>query len=192
MLGKAELLAAIAGKNRGILASVTDQQAILALAAQLEDRNLIPNPLEAQQLIGDWQLLYTSSSELLGLDRFPLVNLGNIYQCIRPGWVYNIAEIKSLPGLPGLVSVAAVLTPLSIQRVQVQFQRSIVGLQRWLGYQSPASWITQIEAGRKFAPFDFQLPVTNRQAWLDITYLDENLRISRGNQGNLYILSKLG
>lgn len=200
MLGKTELLAAIAGKNRGLLATGPDQQAILALATQLEDYNPTPNPLESPHLEGDWLLLYTSSSELLGIDRFPLVSLGSIYQCIRPGRVYNIAEINGLPGLPGLVSVAAALTPMTAKRVQVQFQRSIVGLQRWLGYQSPPQWIAQLETGRKFPPLDFDLPPRVRKAnspennesgaWLDTTYLDQTLRISRGNQGNLYILSK--
>ncbi|MCU0517995.1 MAG: PAP/fibrillin family protein, partial [Oscillatoria sp. Prado101] len=39
MIGKAALLEAIAGKNRGLLATETDKQAILAAVAQLEDRN---------------------------------------------------------------------------------------------------------------------------------------------------------
>jgi hypothetical protein len=196
MLGKAELLTAIAGTNRGLATNTTDQQAILALAAQLEDRNPTPHPLESADLWGDWILLYTSSRELLGIDRLPLVRLGAIYQCLRPGHVYNLAEITGLPGLSGLVSVTATLTPQSRQRVQVQFQRSIVGLQRLLGYQSPAQWVLQIEAGRKFVPFDFALPgstqppTPEREAWLDTTYLDATLRISRGNQGNMYILSK--
>jgi hypothetical protein len=30
----------------------------------------------------------------------------------------------------------------------------------------------------------------NPQGWLEITYLDENLRISRGNEGNVFILER--
>jgi PAP_fibrillin len=39
MFGKSALLTAIAGKNRGLLASDTDKQAILAAVAELEERN---------------------------------------------------------------------------------------------------------------------------------------------------------
>jgi PAP_fibrillin len=105
---KAQLLAAIANKNRGILATTVDKQAILAAVTALELRNPHPRPLTTaiDLLAGDWRLLYTSSQSLLGIDRFPLVKLGTIYQCIRPitSAVYNIAEVSSLiPGLNGIV-----------------------------------------------------------------------------------------
>jgi hypothetical protein len=222
MLGKAELLAALAGKNRGVLANPTDRQAILALAAQLEDRNPTPHPLASTDLAGDWQLLYTSSTELLGLDRFPLVKLGPIYQCIRPQTqrVYNVAELYGVPWCEGLVSVVASFRPAtepatgtgsssgqtpdqtsgqtSGKRVVVQFERAIIGLQRIYGYQSPSQWVSKIEAGQRFFPLDFPIqPRTGtgtgtgkEAAWLETTYLDQDLRISRGNQGNLFILSK--
>jgi PAP_fibrillin len=192
MHGKAELLAAIAGKNRGVWASPTDRQAILALAAQLEDRNPTPQPLESADLAGDWQLLYTSSEELLGLDRWPVVKLGPIYQCIRPQTksVLNIAELYGVPWCEGLVSVVASFQPVSRQRVEVQFERAIIGLQRMCGYQTPSQWCDQIAAGQKFWPLDFAISRRPTQAWLEVTYLDQDLRISRGNQGNIFILKK--
>ncbi|HEY9645497.1 MAG TPA: PAP/fibrillin family protein, partial [Chroococcidiopsis sp.] len=67
MIGKAELLNAIAGKNRGLLATPIEKQAIMAAIAQLEDRNPTPRPLEAAEMLeGNWRLLYTTSAELLG------------------------------------------------------------------------------------------------------------------------------
>ncbi|HAJ61285.1 MAG TPA: fibrillin, partial [Cyanobacteria bacterium UBA8543] len=57
----AELLEAIAGKNRGLLATETDRIAILAEVARLEDRNPNPRPLEATDLLeGNWRLLFTT------------------------------------------------------------------------------------------------------------------------------------
>jgi len=47
MFTKATLLQAIAGKNRGLLASEQDKQAILVAIANLEDLNPTPRPLEA-------------------------------------------------------------------------------------------------------------------------------------------------
>ena len=194
MFGKSVLIEAIAGKNRGLLATEAEKQAIMIAIAQLEERNPTPRPIEASELLnGDWRLLYTTSSGLLNIDRFPLLKLGQIYQSIRvqTSSVYNIAEIYGLPYLEGLVSVAAEFEPLSEQRVQVKFKRSILGLQRLISYQSPASFIQQIESSQKFTAFDFVLNSREQQGWLDITYLDSDLRIGRGNEGSVFVLTKV-
>lgn len=193
MVSKAELLEAIAGKNRGLLATETDKTAILAAVAQLEDRNPNPRPFEVTNLLeGNWRLLYTTSQELLNLGRFPLWQLRQIYQCVRtsPAKIYNIAEVSSLPYLSGIISVSAQFEPLSDRRVSVKFDRSIVGLQGLINYQSPTSFIQQIEAGKKFPALDFSLENRDQRGWLDITYLDENLRIGRGNEGSVFVLTK--
>ncbi len=193
MLGKAELLEALVGKNRGLLATEPDKQAILVAISQLEDRNPTPSPVEASDLLdGNWRLLYTTSKGLLNLDQLPLFKLGQIYQCIRAqtARVYNIAEVYGLPYLEGLVSVAARFEPVSACRVQVRFERSIFGLQRLIGYQSPDNFIQQIETGKRFAAIDFGLDNREQQGWLDITYLDDDLRIGRGNEGSVFVLTK--
>ncbi|CBN54585.1 MULTISPECIES: PAP/fibrillin family protein [Kamptonema] len=193
MIGKSTLLEAIAGKNRGLLATETDKQAILAAIAQLEDYNPTPRPVEATELLnGDWRLLYTTSNGLLGFDKLPLIKLGQIYQSIRANEakVYNIAELYGLPFVEGIVSVAARFEVVSEKRVQVKFERSIVGLQRLINYESPADFIAQIEAGKKFAAADFKLDSREQQGWLDITYLDSDLRIGRGNEGSVFVLTK--
>ncbi|MEL7039047.1 MAG: PAP/fibrillin family protein [Cyanobacteria bacterium J06592_8] len=194
MVSKATLLERIAGKNRGLLASESDRLSILAAIAQLEDYNPHPQPLTATELLdGDWQLLYTSSQELLGIDRFPLYNLSNVYQCIRvqTGKIYNIAELTGIPYLEGLVSVAAEFESVSERRVAVRFNRFVVGLQRFLGYQSPRQFINAIESEQRFLGVDFKINPENQQGWLDITYLDENLRIGRGNEGSVFVLRKV-
>jgi hypothetical protein len=195
MMTKAALINAIAGTNRGLLATETQKQAILAAIASLEDFNPTPRPVEANNLLdGNWRLLYTTSKALLNLDRLPLCKLGQIYQCIRVETtsVYNIAEILGLPYLEGLVSVAAKFEPVSERRVQVKFERSIIGLQRLIEYNSPVTFIQQIEAGRKFPGIDVAINNNNnrQQGWLDITYIDDDLRIGRGNEGSVFVLSK--
>jgi hypothetical protein len=194
MIGKSALLEAIAGKNRGLLATETDRLTILAAAAQLEDRNPTPRPLEApDKLDGNWRLLYTTSQGLLGLDRVPLLKLGQIYQYIRAqeARIYNIAEIYGLPLLEGIVSVGARFSPLSERRVQVKFERSVIGLQRLMGYRSPHQFVLEAEAGHRFSAIDFSIENRDQQGWLDITYLDDDLRIGRGNEGSLFVLTKV-
>jgi hypothetical protein len=194
MVSKSELLEVIAGKNRGLLATETDKVAILAAVSRLEDRNPTPRPVEAAELLdGNWRLLYTTSKELLNLGRLPVVPLGQIYQCVRTSTtrIYNIAEISELPFVEGLVSVAARFEPVNERRVNVKFERSIVGLRRLIGYKSPSDFIQQIEAGKKFFPaLDFSIETGDRQGWLDITYLDNDLRIGRGNEGSVFVLTK--
>lgn len=193
MLGKTALLEAIAGKNRGLLTTEADRQAILAAVAQLEDRNPTPQPLAAaDKLDGNWRLLYTTSQELLRIDQFPFLKLGQIYQCIRvkDAMLYNIAEIYGLPFLEGMVSVVARFEAVSDRRVNVNFERSIIGLQRLVDYHSPESFIQQIEAGKKFLAIDFNITAREQRGWLEITYLDEDLRIGRGNEGNVFVLIK--
>jgi len=193
MIGKTAILEAIAGKNRGLLATEVDKQAISCAIANLEDLNPTPNPLEAPELLdGDWRLLYTTSKALLNLDGFPLSKLGQIYQCIRVATnsVYNIAEIYGLPYLEGLVSVVAKFEPVSSRRVNVKFNRSIIGLQRLIDYNSPANFIQQIESGKKFTAIDFPIKNGEQQGWLDITYIDGDMRIGRGNEGSVFVLTK--
>ncbi|MBD2436422.1 PAP/fibrillin family protein [Nostoc sp. FACHB-110] len=193
MMGKAALIDAIAPTNRGLLANELQRQAILAAIANLEDLNPTPRPVEAANLLdGNWQLLYTTSKALLNLDRLPFCKLGQIYQCIRSETtsVYNIAEIYGLPYLEGLVSVAAKFEPVSGRRVQVKFNRSIISLQRLIDYNSPEYFIHQIESGKKFTGIDLPISSENQQGWLDITYIDDNLRIGRGNEGSVFVLRR--
>ncbi|MEH2120893.1 PAP/fibrillin family protein [Nostoc sp.] len=193
MMAKAALIDAIALTDRGLLATQAQKQTILAAIANLEDFNPTPRPVEASNLLnGDWRLLYTTSKALLNLDRLPFCKLGQIYQCIRvdTASVYNIAEISGFPYLSGLVSVAAKFEPVSDRRVQVKFERSIIGLQRLIEYNSPVTFIQQIEAGRKFPAIDVAIKSDQQQGWLDITYIDNDLRIGRGNEGSVFVLSK--
>ncbi|MGD1699955.1 MAG: fibrillin [Okeania sp. SIO2F4] len=194
MIYKSKLIEILTGKNRGLLASKNDQKEILAAIAQLEDYNPNLRPLEAKELLnGNWRLLYTTSQELLRIDNFPFLKLGDIYQCIRveDTAIYNIAEVYGLPFLEGIVSVVAQFEVVSEKRVNVKFNRSILGLQSLIGYQSPNKLIAEIESGKKFTAVDFDIQNREQQGWLDITYLDEDLRIGRGNKGSVFVLIKV-
>ncbi len=195
MLEKTELLDAIAPTNRGLLTAPEQQADILAKIAHLEQHNPTSNPLAATDLLnGNWQLLYTTSSELLGIDRFPLLALGNIYQCVRftQQRIYNLAEIKSVFG--GLVSVTATFEAVSDKRVNVRFDRAIFGLQSTLGYQNPNQFIEAMQQTNKFnllKGIDFTVNSNREPGWLEVTYLDQTMRIGRGNQGSVFVLRKV-
>ena len=89
-----------------------------------------------------------------------------------------------------MVSVSARFEAVSERRVNVSFDRYILGLQRLIDYQSPDQFIGAVESGKKFYPLDIGIENRDRQGWLEITYLDEDLRIGRGNEGSVFILAK--
>jgi hypothetical protein len=190
---KEVLFEAIAPVNRGLKMTDTQKQSIFAAIAFMEESNPTPKPTEAGELLtGNWRLLFTTSQELLGFDRFPGIKLGQIYQCIRAaeGKVYNVAEIFGLPLLEGLVSVCASFTVVSAQRVNVKFERAVVGLQRLVGYANVDEFVQILQSGRKLRAIDFEIKERDRQGWLETTYLDSDLRISRGNEGSVFVLRK--
>jgi len=190
---KTDLLETIAGKNRGLLATEVDRANILTIIDRLEDENPTPKPLESPKLLeGDWRLVYTTSNGILGINRFPLLQLGQVYQCIRPEQrkIYNIAELEGVPLLEGLVLVEANFEAVSYKRVQVNFTRLLIGSQRLMNYRFPRGLVEQLMAGKKFLPIDFGIGNNDRNAWLDTTYLDEDLRIGRGNEGSVFVMSR--
>lgn len=199
MWGKSELIAAIAPTNRGLRTSAPQRQAILSEIARLEGRNPTPDPLGASDLLaGNWRLLYTTSQELLNIDRLPLYQLGPIYQCIRlpEQRIYNIAEVAGIPGLAGLVSVSARFEPVPAhpQRVNVNFERGVLGAQRLLGYENPTDFMAHLTAKPRlpiWQGIDFRIKSDRPPGWLEVTYLDQDLRIGRGNQGSVFVLRKV-
>ncbi|MFZ4728704.1 MAG: PAP/fibrillin family protein [Pseudanabaena sp.] len=191
---KANLINAIAPVNRGLQLSENQRKAIFSAVAYLEELNPNSSPNATPELLdGNWLLLFTTSQELLGIDRFPLYKLGNIYQCLRvaEGKIFNVAEIKGLPLLSGIVSVCANFTVVDEKRVKVNFERLVAGSQNLIGYQNVDSFINTLRSPKKLFAIDFQIKREDQKGWLETTYLDQDLRIGRGNEGNLFVLRKI-
>jgi hypothetical protein len=191
---KANLINAIAPVNRGLQLSENQRKAIFSAVAYLEELNPNSSPNATPELLdGNWLLLFTTSQELLGIDRFPLYKLGNIYQCLRvaEGKIFNVAEIKGLPLLSGIVSVCANFTVVDEKRVKVNFERLVAGSQNLIGYRNVDSFIDTLQSPKKLFAIDFQIKREDQKGWLETTYLDQDLRIGRGNEGNLFVLRKI-
>lgn len=158
---KEELFTAIVPLQRGITASEQDQQEVEQLIQQLEKVNPNKNSLSSPLINGQWRLIYTTSDSILGKSRpAPLRPSGKILQIIdAPN-----GKARNQETWPFFNSVKADLTPVSKSKANVQFtQFKIFGL----------------------------IPVTapdSAKGSLDTTYLDEELRISRGDKGNVFCL----
>ncbi len=164
------------------------------LTTELESVNPNLNPLlNATFLLeGAWQLQYSTAREIRSLVSLPLgLKLGKVYQVIDVAnkLFFNLAKVKHSLGLvSGYVKVTASfeaakddLELLPNKRLNVYFDKRYLSIEKIAGINTP-----------QFNPFKV-IPANNptsRTATLDITYLDETLRIGRGGDGSLFILSK--
>jgi hypothetical protein len=164
------------------------------LTRELESLNPHPQPLiHATALLeGAWQLQYSTAREIRSLDSLPLgLQIGKVYQVINIAdkLFFNIAQVKHPLGLiSGYVKVTASFEPamdtsnLADKRINVYFDKRYLAIEKIVGINTP-----------KLNPF--KVIVANnpqgRIATLDITYLDETLRIGRGGDESLFILNKV-
>ncbi|MEN9219241.1 MAG: PAP/fibrillin family protein [Thermostichales cyanobacterium SZTDM-1c_bins_54] len=193
---KSALLAAIAPTQRGEQATPEQQQHILALVAALEATNPTPAPTATPELLnGNWRTLYTTSRDLLGLSGLPGIRAGEIYQCIvaERQQVFNIAEIASpLPLTQGIIAIRARFQGVSPRRVTVVFEQLLLGWTWLINYRIETFVPLLIQRPQQIPAL--KIPIrqpSGRPSWLDITYLDADLRIGRGSQGSLFILEKV-
>lgn len=164
---KTELLRLSEGTGRGATAPDDVRHDILAAFERLERLNPTPRPLRSSLLPGTWELRYTTSASISGGGRWDLPRVGPILQILDPaqGTAIN-AETLDLLGMFRVPrSVRAELDPRSDQLTAVRFRRFEVGP---LGFPAPEKFVGS----------------------LDVTYLDEDFRLTRGDRGNLFVLTR--
>ncbi|CAL5329714.1 unnamed protein product [Camellia sinensis] len=162
---KEELLEAIAPLDRGADATPEDQQRIdqKFIARKLEAVNPTKEPLKSDLLNGKWELIYTTSKSILQTQRPKLLRSRTNYQAIN----VDTLRAQNMESWPFFNQVTADLTPLNARKVAVKFDFFKIG------------GVIPIKApGRA-------------RGELEITYLDEELRVSRGDKGNLFILKMI-
>ncbi|BAY94331.1 MULTISPECIES: PAP/fibrillin family protein [unclassified Tolypothrix] len=164
------------------------------LTTELESINPNPKPLlnAISLLNGTWLLKYSTAREIRALASLPLgLKVGKVYQVINVAnkSFFNIAFVQHpLKIISGFVKVAASFEPIQEdlsnlldKRIQVNFEKRYLSIEKILGINTP-----------QLNPFKV-VPASNpkgRVPSLDITYLDETLRIGRGGDGSLFILTK--
>ncbi|XP_027359881.1 probable plastid-lipid-associated protein 4, chloroplastic [Abrus precatorius] len=158
---KVELYETIAPLDRGAEATPEDQQRVDQIARKLEALNPIKEPLKSDLLNGKWELLYTTSQSILQTQRPKFLRPnGKIYQAIN----VDTLRAQNIETWPFYNQATANLVPLNSRRVAVKFD--FFKIANLIPIKSPGSGRGQLE----------------------VSYLDEDLRISRGNRGNLFIL----
>lgn len=173
------------------------EDAVLALEAVAPNRPLSDCPIAVEALDGDWQLVYSDASEITRIVKLPLgFSLGPVFQPINvtDGRFENQALIKHKLRLAsghtrvvanfslapkGEVNRAGVVNDGN--RANVKFQKVIFSLRRFLFFPTFGK-IRKTAIPKGPSEKKGVIPC------IDITYLDEELRISRGGDGSLFIL----
>ena len=174
--------------------NLTLEQTLVEEIEQLtiEVENVNPNPkplLNAIALLnGKWLLQYSTAREIRSLSSLPLgLKIGKVYQEIDVATksFSNLAFVKHPWGLvSGSVKVTATFEPAEDEtnkRINVKFDKRFLSIEKLIGIQTP-----------KLNPFKV-VQANNPQGripTLDVTYLDETLRIGRGGDGSLFILKR--
>ncbi|KAF5729720.1 plastid lipid-associated protein 3 chloroplastic [Tripterygium wilfordii] len=208
------------GTDIGFRASPEVRGEVLELVNQLEALNPTPAPVDASDILdGNWVLLYTAFSELLPLLAVgvtPLLKVKSICQTIdtRNLSIVNSTTLSS-PFATFSFSASATFEVRSPSRIQVEFKEGILQppeikssvdlpgnldifgqtinlspVQQSLGpLQEAVASISRAISGQP--PLKVPIPGNRSRSWLLITYLDKDLRISRGD-GGLFVLAKEG
>ncbi|XP_068645041.1 plastid-lipid-associated protein, chloroplastic [Aristolochia californica] len=217
---KKALIDSVYGTDRGLKATSETRAEIVELITQLEAKNPTPAPTDALTLLnGKWILAYTSFSALLPLlgRGLPLVKVEEISQTIDSEnfTVQNSVQFAG-PLATTSLTTNAKFEVTSPKRVQIKFEEGIVGTPQltdsivvpdnveFLGQKidlSPFKGIISSVQDTAYSvaktissqpPLKIPITNTNAQSWLLTTYLDEELRISRGDAGSVFVLVKEG
>ena len=154
-----------------ILQSIPNDPSIAERVSALEQSQPADLSRDSALLEGVWDLRWSSSSQPWLRQAPWLENLQALDPARNRGC--NLLRLRGPLGSIGAISVQADLEVINDKRVQVKFRKG-----GWLGPSLPG--IGQLKLLREV---EQSFP-----AWLDITFLDEQLRICRGNAGTTFAL----
>lgn len=169
---------------------VERRQTVREAIEALEALNPTPRPLDSPDLLcGCWRMVYTTSDSILGLTRKRPFRPkpDRILQSISPDLSVALNEEWVLQGALKNSARATLTARGDGRTVDVRFDRFGIG---WLRIPVPAvaPGVRNDDEGRPVPPAK---PVRN-QGVLETTFLDESLRVSRGDKGNLFVLVRQG
>ncbi|GMI99376.1 hypothetical protein HRI_003606900 [Hibiscus trionum] len=183
---KTSLLQQLKGINRGIFGVESSKKSdIETLVKLLESQNPTPDPtLNLEKVGGCWKLVY-SSITILGSKRTKLglrdfITLGEFFQTIdiEKSKAVNVIKFnaRGLELLNGKLTIEASFKIASESRVDISYDNSTI---------TPDQLMNVFRKN-----YDILLGIFNPDGWLEITYVDDTMRIGRDDKGNLFILQR--
>jgi hypothetical protein len=218
---KKALVGTFYGTDRGLKATSETRAEIVELITQLEAKNPTPASTDALTLLnGKWILAYTSFAglfPLLSSGLLPLLKVEEISQTIdSESLTVQNSVLFAGPLSTTSISTNAKFEVRSPNRLQIKFEEGIIGTPQltdsleipenveFLGQnvdltpfkgiltsvQNTASSVVKTISNQP--PLKIPISSSNAESWLLTTYLDAELRISRGDGGSVFVLIKEG
>jgi hypothetical protein len=170
---KESLLRKVATLEGGlaVINNADAQKEVLRYIEDVERENESQQPTKDRRLAGAWRMIYTTSASILGAKRPKFLRPKELLQFITPAadQVLNVEVVQPLG--PGKISwtnkIWGNASVDGAKRVNLQFHQFEI-----------------------FGPLlKFNTGKNERfRGWLDVTYLDDDLRIARGDENNIFVL----
>lgn len=192
---KLKLLSAVSGLNRGLAASEEDIQKAEAAAKEVEDAGgLVDLSADLEKLQGRWKLIYSSafSSRTLGgsrpgppIGRLLPITLGQVFQRIDvlSKDFDNIVDLElgapwPIPPVEVTATLAHKFELIGSAKVKITFEKTTVKTTGNLS-QLPPFEIPRLP--------DALRPPATGSGEFEVTYLDSDMRITRGDRAELRV-----
>ena len=146
---------------------------IPSLITEIESKQVVDLQSDVALLKGVWELRWSSSTQPWLKQASWLENLQVLDPDQQKG--VNLLRLSGTVGSLAMIAVEAKLSVNSSNQIGVQFERG-----GWFGPSLRNGWRPKL-----LSKINQSFP-----AWLDITFLDETLRICRGNAGTCFALLK--
>ena len=161
--GKAQLLAAVVSTNIGRDCDLDQLRAVETAVLQLESLNPTKAPMRSSLTKGRWSAVFTSSRQLLGLDKKLSLTRqsGPIY------WAFDAEEKRA---------EVSYTWPVKVERAAMEITSE--------GYKAEL----EFEQTKVFGLFSIGGGKQREYAELEVTYLDLDLMVARGGGNTLYVL----
>ena len=182
---KRNLLQMVGNTSRGKRTTNEKKRDILNAMMDMERMNPTDKPARNPMLSGQWSLLYYAAADeqteaKAGEVEGPFLSffkplLGRLFRTksnsqnidVENGRVENIAEFATAFGVEGVLNIQGTVQIVSDTRAEVVFDRFVLKLGK-LSVTVPLSWVSP-------------------SGYVDTTYLDDTIRIGRGDKGSIFL-----
>ena len=180
---KAALLLALADTERGLRAEKDRVKKIEQLARALEAKNPTRSPLKSPLMNGRWALQYTTATSVLGKGKPGFARpRGPIHQTVDI-FTAQVKNEESFEPLPFLKFTNASVSSLDAQTDSRASVRPKAYTFAGFKVDAPPASV-----GRAARDLEMEASGSGSLAWMDTTFVDDELRISRSQSGDVFIL----
>ena len=185
---KASVLRATSGTARGRLTTASERAAILVEIYKLEEMNRAERPAYSPLINGAWALVYQNPlveeenpetvegpflSLFQPLTRGLVSTKSNLQRInVEAGSIENLAEFALLGRITGYLNIHGSAVKISDSRIEVGFIDCELKIGSLRPLTIPLQWV-------------------KARGWVETTFIDETLRIGRGDKGSVFVATRI-